>query len=1286
MRHYSINPSERVIRADRNRVNSSSFGQPRPEIFKAIFGLLFFLIAGNQLVAQQNCSIACSGAVNVKLDNDCAVEILPNQILSAPPPCPGTYTLFLTTAAGDTVPGNIVTGLYLNKTLTATVFHEDSGNSCWGLLAVSDKTSPVLTCPNVSVSCNQSMDPSVTGLPQILDNCQNTNFTILPHNDGIMQNGTCTDTFIKRTLRVWHVLDASGNQGNCAQMISVKRPKLTDLVFPPQNVTIAVGTVANPAVTGFPTISGLPIDQVACNLLVNSFDSDTLPVCFQNGKLVEYKIIREWLVLENCNNQLKKETQIISVKDMTAPFLVCPPATTVSTVIDECFGNISSLPFPTVSAPDSVAVSWQFGQNFGPFDSIPTGVYDLVYTAFDCSHTVNCTTKITIKDTQTPTPVLIANQVIGLSSVGITTLPASHFNVGSFDNCDDVVISVSRTGVNFLQAVTFNCADVGSQIMVTVRVSELNNSANYTDAMVAITVQDKQAPFVKMGTMPKDITVDCEYDYANPTLGGSNDPVFLDNCGIDTVIFELQINVALCKGSVKRIFTAFDVNGNSTKIVQTVTVENLTPFQPSQITWPLNFQTNVCGASLNQNDMQQPFKEPVFSNPGCAQLGTDFKDEIFNAGNLGCSKIYRKWTVVDWCEYNPNFPNAGGRWTFTQVLQVMDGKAPELVAPADLTVSVGNDCLKGAVVLPDATATDCSNLLMISHNSQHATAPGANISGNYPLGIHNITVKASDGCGNVSQKIVKISVLDNVAPTALCMNGLSASLNQMAGGVMLMVNATAFDAGSFDHCTATNKLIIGVKKGNTIEIPAPVISFNCDDKGFQLIEMHVTDAKGNTGKCLTYILVQDNANLCPTINPNLKANISGQIATEKGDKVQNVAISIPNFLTAVPVNSDAAGLFAIPNLPKFGNYDVKPEKDGDDLNGLTSYDILMINRHILGVTPLVSPYQIIAADVNHSGTVTTADVLEARKVLLGIFDSLPHNTSWRFVDKNFVFTQPTNPFLDTFPEVKSIANLSADTAAQFVGIKIGDVNQSAQTNSLGSSDDRNERPEIEILAADQTYDEGDLFAFSLKMADRQEIGAMTFTLEFDPEKISFEDWAPGSLPNLTDGNLNFLNSKTGKITFVWTDINGVETAPGQTLLMLQGTARAATKLSEAIRFSERPTRLEAYGPDGEEMNLALHFTRADGSTIPAATAYELYQNKPNPFSGETNIGFHLPTEKSVTLSIFDAAGRLVFEQKRDFGKGKNEWLLPANSLPQHGVFSYRVSTDDWSATKKMVKW
>ncbi|HAD12171.1 MAG TPA: hypothetical protein DCF33_07000 [Saprospirales bacterium] len=76
---------------------------------------------------------------------------------------------------------------------------------------------------------------------------------------------------------------------------------------------------------------------------------------------------------------------------------------------------------------------------------------------------------------------------------------------------------------------------------------------------------------------------------------------------------------------------------------------------------------------------------------------------------------------------------------------------------------------------------------------------------------------------------------------------------------------------------------------------------------------------------------------------------------------------------------------------------------------------------------------------------TTFDIIVLRKLILGIIDELPNGKSWRFLPKNYVFPNPQDPFTPPFPE-KILVPHSADplpTYFEFIGIKIGDVNDSA---------------------------------------------------------------------------------------------------------------------------------------------------------------------------------------------------------------------------------------------------
>ncbi len=101
-----------------------------------------------------------------------------------------------------------------------------------------------------------------------------------------------------------------------------------------------------------------------------------------------------------------------------------------------------------------------------------------------------------------------------------------------------------------------------------------------------------------------------------------------------------------------------------------------------------------------------------------------------------------------------------------------------------------------------------------------------------------------------------------------------------------------------------------------------------------------------------------------------------------------------------------------------------------------------------------------------------------------VYSELPNNTSWRFVDKDFAFPQPNNPFATQFPETKSVANTQVDHLADnFVGVKIGDVNGTAIANTFMSVDDRSTGTLL-FDVQDRMVKAGEVFDVTFKGAEK----------------------------------------------------------------------------------------------------------------------------------------------------------------------------------------------------------
>ncbi len=174
------------------------------------------------------------------------------------------------------------------------------------------------------------------------------------------------------------------------------------------------------------------------------------------------------------------------------------------------------------------------------------------------------------------------------------------------------------------------------------------------------------------------------------------------------------------------------------------------------------------------------------------------------------------------------------------------------------------------------------------------------------------------------------------------------------------------------------------------------------------------------------------------------SSVSGHIQTYGGASMKNVRVKITGGASAT-VYTDSLGNFVFTGIPIGGNYTVTPERDSNDLNGVSTFDLVLISKHILGLELFDSPWKIIASDANKSNSVTTFDIVEIRKVILGINNAFPSNTSWRFFPAYTVFSNPALPFNAPLPpESISIVNLQGDySSADFIGVKTGDVNNSA---------------------------------------------------------------------------------------------------------------------------------------------------------------------------------------------------------------------------------------------------
>jgi hypothetical protein len=441
--------------------------------------------------------------------------------------------------------------------------------------------------------------------------------------------------------------------------------------------------------------------------------------------------------------------------------------------------------------------------------------------------------------------------------------------------------------------------------------------------------------------------------------------------------------------------------------------------------------------------------------------------------------------------------------------------------------------------------------------------------------------------------------------------------------------------------------------------------FDCNDLPSVDVKMTVWDEKLNYDFCVVRLDLADNQGACGN---TLSSKVSGKLETVAGKQIENAEVTLDNGKPEMisSTTSTVAG-YNFNNAAMYYNYNVTSSKTGDFLNGVSTLDLVMIQRHVLGISKLANPFDVIASDINNDTKVTASDLVELRKLILGIYSELPKNQSWRFVNGAAPFTDASNPF--PFNEAITINNLSHDVANQdFIAVKIGDVNGSAIANS--NDTDTESRSTVVLNATNASLKAGESHAVVLN-TEADEVYGLQFTLNVN--NADLVDIYVGN-QKLSDANIAKISDNT--YTVSWNDVNAIS---GKELITINLVAQANANTSELININSSATRAEMYTSNNLNIGkLSLRFANEGAST------FELYQNEPNPFTDKTNIMFNLPEAGIATLKVMDVNGKVIYTNNGSFGKGMNTFTIQRNDLPGTGVMIYQIESGANTATKKMI--
>jgi hypothetical protein len=569
-------------------------------------------------------------------------------------------------------------------------------------------------------------------------------------------------------------------------------------------------------------------------------------------------------------------------------------------------------------------------------------------------------------------------------------------------------------------------------------------------------------------------------------------------------------------------------------------------------------------------------------------------------------------------------------------------------------------------------------------NTQAAT--NAFVIPEIPLGIHKIRWTITDNLSNQTICEYFFIVRDCKKPTVVCINGLS--VNIMPTG-MISLWASDFLQYTEDNATPTNQLQLGLrKKGTGTGFPMdgsgnPIFNvvYNCSEIGTQIVELWSKDKAGNAEYCETYLLVQDNLLNCDTNSTNITVcaktwNDQSPIAGVYFGASQN-GNTVPPFAYTGVTGPNGCG--TLPNIPLNAVNSIVPFLDTDPLNGVDVYDLIKISKHILGISSLPT-YGLIAADINKSGSISTFDIVETRRLLLGVYAKFPNNNSWRFVDADYTFPNPQNPFQGTLPETIAIVNLQPDStyASKFIGIKIGDVDGSAVPGLKGpETDDR--APAQAIGLQDRYLKAGEIVEVPLFFSKSAQWLGFQFGLEVQNERLQLLNVQGGQALDL---NQEHFSLSSNSVHCVWSNVQPIEIQGNTAFATLQVQATEEGWLHDVLNLSSSE-QFKSIGYLQDESKNRLQLIFAPFNQVVGQTL--IGQLRPNPTTGNALIPIELDQKSSLQLEVYGLDGKLQWSQKLDREKGVHSLEIPAIALPQSGIYTWRLLVNGQLYQGKIVR-
>lgn len=275
--------------------------------------------------------------------------------------------------------------------------------------------------------------------------------------------------------------------------------------------------------------------------------------------------------------------------------------------------------------------------------------------------------------------------------------------------------------------------------------------------------------------------------------------------------------------------------------------------------------------------------------------------------------------------------------------------------------------------------------------------------------------------------------------------------------------------------------------------------------------------------------------------------LSGTVAFwNNGVPITGVDIEVITNIGTEQIVSDEDGAFSL-NMESGSGIEIRARRQADQPanQGVSTLDILLTRRHILDPenenTRLGTPFQLLAADVNRSGSVSTLDILLIRRLILDPINFGFYQVDediWTMVPATHTFADPLTPW--NHPTGITLTTLSTHKSdLDFKAVKLGDINGNwTPSQSLTTLSERSDPVSSRVWVQSQARELSEPILFVPVWIERTpNLTSLQFTLEWDADTLQFNGISEFGLPDMSREHIGMNHTDQGMLSLAWDSVN-----------------------------------------------------------------------------------------------------------------------------------------------------